>query len=213
MKKTLFAVLTVVGCFVFADEQEKTNALQETEKPTVKTVKPSYSIAMKQYPLISKKEGGVNTRNINGFMSTSTKTTTYQMKWDASVRVRGTCPEDLELLVYYIAQDAENSWVQVGETVKHKISPDDKGTWKTELLSPTTTWIERKKEKNIRFQTNNDTTPEKQGERIKGCVAQLKAEGKIVKSFSSDPRWKKSAEVDNFNVDELNLRKGKIGVR
>lgn len=215
MKKIFALILVaVVGNVMFADESENDAAPQEAEKPAVKVLKPSYSISMKQYPLISKKEGNDNARNLNGFNSLSgSKTTTYQMKWYAAVRVRGNAPDDLVLSVYYIAQNAENAWVQVGDTVEHKITLDDKGTWKQELLSPVTTWKEHKKQKNVRFQTNNDTTPEKQGERIKGCIAQLKAGGEIVKSFSSDPRWKKAAESENFSIEEINQRKGKIGVR
>lgn len=210
MKKPLFALLAALGLVAFADEPETTD--KPAEAPAPKYEKPSYSIAMKPYPLISKKEDGEK-NNRGGIFAARSKTTSYQMKWDASVRVRGTRPEKLAFKVFYIAQNAENKLTQIGETAEHAVELDNKGVWTKELLSPTTTWTETKKSKNRNPNQPAENTPEKQGERIKGCVAQLIADGKIVKSYASDPRWKKAAEKEDFSAGDLDQRSGKIGVR
>lgn len=214
MKKPIFALFAALSLVAFADETgtDGTPTATPAEAPTPKYEKPSYSIALKQYPLISKKEDS-DKNNRGGIFATRSKTTTYQMKWDASVRVRGTRPEKLELKVFYIAQNAENKWTQVGGTAEHKVELNDKGVWTMELMSPTTTWTDTKKQKNRNPNHQGENTPERQGERIKGCVAQLIADGKIVKSYSSDPRWKKVAEKEDFNASDLDQHKGKIGAR
>lgn len=205
MKKSILILSALLSAVVFADE--------ETETPAPKYEKPSYAITMKQFPLITKKDGGtkVSTGGLGGFSSRG-KTMSQQMKWTSSVRVRGTRPEKLEMEVYYIGQNANNEWVQIGSTQTETVALDDKGVWSTELLSPTTTWTESKKQKN-RDLSSQSEIPEKQGERIKGCVVRLMADGNLVKSYSSDPRWKKVSEKESFDVQVLNQRKSKIGIR
>lgn len=205
MKKTPLILLSaLLAVPAFADEP----AADSAAAPAAKYEKPTYSISMKQYPLISKKDD--SSKNNGGRMwGPQTKTTTYQMKWGASVRVRGTRPDEIEAKVFYIGQNADNEWIQIGEVQKETVSLDDKGVWNNDLLSPTTTWKETKKQKNRGMARQNDNTPEKEGERIKGCIVQLFADGKLVKSFASDPRWKRIAEKEGFSIDELDPRKAK----
>lgn len=215
MKKPLFALFAALGLVAFAEDTETSETPAETpaEAPAPKYEKPSYSIALKQYPLLASRN---DTDNDSQRSRSSSKTTSYQMKWDASVRVRGTRPEKLELKVFYIAQNAENKLIQVGGTAEHQVELDDKGVWTKELLSPTTTWIETKKQKSrsgFERRENTSNTPEKQGERMKGCVAQLLADGEIVKSFATDPRWRKAAAKADFSASDLDPRNGKSGSR
>lgn len=177
--------------------------------------KPSYSISLKQFPLIAKKDNSANGAVAGGraIRALQSKKTSYQMKWASSVRVRGTRPDQLEMEVYYIGQNADNEWIQIGETQKETVTLDNKGVWNMELLSPVTEWTETKQQKPRGNTAQTADTPEKQGERIKGCIIHLLADGKLVKSHATDPRWKKASEKETFDIADIDQRKSKIGVR
>lgn len=211
--KSLLALsLSAITAFAFAEDSEEPSAAPVTESAPAKPAKPekvkkpSVTLKLSQYPLISKSDdSNKHNNNMNrGMFQSRSKTSTYQMKWDCSVRVRERVPEGLKLEVYYIGQNAENKWVQIGETKTVNLSLDDKGTWSGELLSPETTWIETKQQRNRNFNNNGgQETPEKQGERIKGCVARVVGEGVVWKSYASDSRWAKAAKKDSFSVQDI----------
>lgn len=204
---TLLALFFTVA---FADDETPAPAAAtapaKPEKP-VKVKKPSVTINVNQYPLLAKKPSASKHGVTSYSLYHTTTSTTYQMKWDCSVRVRERVPEGLTLEVYYIGQDPANKWVQIGETKTQALTLNDKGIWTGELLSPETHWTETKHYGN----NNGDKTPEKQGERIKGCIVRVLGEGKIWKTFTSDPRWAKVAKKDTFTIDELNPNKSRIG--
>lgn len=217
MKKLLVSALCLTAFVALADEETPAEAPAAEAAPVApakveKPKTPSVSLSLKAYPLISKQPNDKSNTSNRGLFSTQTKTQTMQMKWDCTVRIRERVPENLELEVYYIGQNGENKWVQIGETKKDALTLNDKGVWTGELLSPETKWTERKKNKNMRFNNNSsDDLPEKEGERIKGCIVRVLGEGKIWKTFTSDPRWAKVAKKDTFTIDELNPNKSRIG--
>lgn len=212
IKSLLSLSLSVLTTIAFAEDDDSPTPAPAAEtvpaKPAkpVKIKKPSVTLKLSQYPLISKSDDSNKRNNMNhGFNHSSSKTSSYQMKWDCSVRVRERVPEGLKLEVYYIGQDFENKWVQIGETKIIDLALNDKGTWEGELLSPETKWTETKQQRNRNFNNNdnNERTPEKQGERIKGCVARVVGEGVVWKSYASDSRWAKAAKKDTFSIQDV----------
>lgn len=210
VKSLLTLSLSVLSAFAFAEDDTAPSSAPAAEASPAKPAKPekikkpSVTLKLSQYPLISKKDDSNSHNNNNRSWNQSrSKTSSFQMKWDCSVRVRERVPEGLTLEVYYIGQNAENKWVQIGETKTQALTLNDKGTWTGELLSPETTWIENSPQRNRNSNNNNDNTPEKQGERIKGCIVRVVGEGVVWKSYASDTRWSKAAKKSTFSVQDI----------
>lgn len=216
MKNILVPALCLSALVTFADEPAAEAPTTDAPAAPAKVEKiktPSVSLSLKAFPLISKSSDSNKIRTQNSFspFNSQTKTQTLQMKWNCSVRVRERVPEGFKLEVFYIGQDAMNKWVQIGETSVLPLTLDDKGVWNGELLSPETQWTERKKNKNARFNNSSNDLPEKEGERIKGCIVRAIGEDKIWKTFTSDPRWAKAAKKADFVIGDLNPDKSRIG--
>lgn len=148
--------------------------------------------------------------------NTGSKTITRSLKWGVETRFREDRPEKLELKAFYLGNNDKNKLIQLGTETK-TLTLDKNGRASIELTSPTTRLTKSRTTTTSRhsggsngFRSTKTTT---RGERVTGCVLQLYADGKLVKSWSSDSRWANEAKKEAFSIENLNKNSGKIGLR
>lgn len=149
-----------------------------------------------------------------------TKTTTRTMKWSVSLRIRERKERPEKLLVesIYIAMDGAGKLKELKRD-SQAVTLDKNGCASLELESPKTTLTKSHTTVsrgggfgglNSGFRSTKSTT---RGERVMGCVVRVFADGQLLKSWTSDSRWKKAAEADKFSVAELADKPSGIGLR
>ena len=148
--------------------------------------------------------------------NTGSKTITRSLKWGVETRFREDRPEKLELKAFYLGNNDKNKLIQLGSETK-TLTLDKNGRASIELTSPTTRLTKSRTTSTSRhcggsngFRSTKTTT---RGERVTGCVLQLYADGKLVKSWSSDSRWANEAKNEAFSIENLNKSSRKIGLR
>jgi len=89
------------------------------------------------------------------------------------------------------------------------VSLDEKGNFKTEVSSPEaklvhttiTTGNNGRRGRGRNSSTSTKTTTS--GTRVTGCIIQLVVNGKVAKSYASNPGWSKLAKVDPIQQEEV----------
>lgn len=176
--------------------------------PFARAAKPTWQCWLDVSPLIgetSSNKGSSSIRSLSS-SSSSSKTITRNMKWRADVRVRGKGrPQKSELRVFYIAykNDAMKPYIIKKET--HNLALATEGKDSIELTSPTTRVTKSRTRSSSGsshggFTKSSSTT---RGERIGGCVIQLVADGKVVRTWVSNSSWEKVAWDDPFTEESL----------
>ena len=162
----------------------------------------------------TKSNSGLIRRTTSTMPTTGTKTTTRNMKWTAEVRIRENRPEKLEIEAIYIGQEASGKIIQLGKTEKKPLELDKNGRASIDLTSPTVRLTKSRTSSSTSrsrgFRSTHSTT---RGKRVTGCVIRVFADGELVKSHATDPRWKKASEKETFDIADIDPRKSKIGVR
>ena len=193
-------------------------AAETPKAPKVKPPECSFTVTPKPGDSHVAKSGTSRLiQNNSSFGSnTGSKTITRNLRWTVETRFREDRPEKLELKAFYLGTDEKNKIVKLGEETK-KLELDKNGRASVDLTSPTTkltksrtTSISRHAGGGAGFRSTKSTT---RGERVTGCVLRLFADDRLVKTWTSDPRWATEAKAETFSVDNLNKNSGKIGLR
>lgn len=161
-----------------------------------------------------------STHDLKPVKNTVTTTKSHNLKWSAEVRIRENRPDKVEMEVYYLGYNAQGKIVQVGNAERSTLSLDNNGKAIVDLVSPTGTMVKNRTASwrahySGSSKTYNGTSHMKtstSGVMVKGCVVRIFGDGELIKSWSSDSRWKNEAAKADFKVDSLN-KDGKIGVR
>lgn len=146
---------------------------------------------------VQKSEGG-------GKQNTETKATTTSMTLPVKVSFGGKeMPKSVLLKTYFIGtKDGEPA--VLGESKTEVTLDAATRAYQGEIVSPPAKFVKTKKTTGGgRRGRNAKTTTEKSGEKITGCIVQLFADGKVVKSFASKPTWKKLAQADPLDTEAV----------
>lgn len=137
------------------------------------------------------------------------KTVTSIVSWPVSVSVRGKnlpAEDAVKLKCYFIGLTDGSPTVLQESSVD--VSLDEKGNFKTEVSSPeaklvhtTITTGNRGGGRGRNSSTSTKTTTS--GTRVTGCIIQLVVNGKVAKSYASNPGWSKLAKVDPIQQEEV----------
>ena len=126
--------------------------------------------------------------------SVEVKTRTKIVSWPVTVTFTGTAPtEKMKLVCTYVGTD--DGKPDILATQKIDVELDEKGAFKTDVVSPEAKLVEVTKKKQARKRRGgaSSTKSEQSGTRITGCIIQLLVGDEVVKSFVSKPSWSKLA--------------------
>ena len=127
----------------------------------------------------------------NGRSNTEIETTTRTMHCETKVSFRGKeIPTGIKLNYFFTGRTDEGVVTSLGrKSVDVKL--DEKGEFKTDIVSGPAVWTEKKTKSRGR---RGGTRSEGSGTRIGGCVIQLLVGDKVERVYTSKPAWKKLAE-------------------
>lgn len=162
---------------------------------------------------VTKSGGGNSLRRLSSNSSnTGSKTIERTLKWKAELRFREKKPEKTELKAYYIGYGNGGKTLEVLGTETKVVELDENGRAMIELTSPKTRLTKTRSRTSSGSSSGFSSTKSRTtGERVAGCVLQLFGDGKILKGWSSDPRWSAVAEKVPFSMAELVQKSGRIG--
>lgn len=175
---------------------------------------PKYSCSLSVSPRPG--ESSVSGKRNNGLLmssalsNTGSKTYKRSLRWLVQVRVRGDRPEKAHLKVFHLAYDNANNLKLLKDEL-HAIELDSNNRAEVDVVSPTTRYTKTRTRSTRSSGGFSSTRTVTRGERIAGCVVQFFVDGKLVKSWSSDPRWEKAARKEGFSVGELQRGSGRLG--
>jgi len=139
------------------------------------------------------------------------KTVTSIVSWPVSVSLRGKnlpAEDAVKLKCYFIGLTDGSPTVLQESSVD--VSLDEKGNFKTEVSSPeaklvhtTVTTGNRGRGGGRNRNASANTKTVTSGTRITGCIIQLLVNGKVEKSYASNPGWSKLAKVDPLQQEEV----------
>ena len=139
------------------------------------------------------------------------KTVTSIVTWPVSVSLRGKdlpAEDAVKLKCYFIGlTDGSPTMLQESSV---DVSLDEKGNFKTEVSSPeaklvhTTITTGGNRGRGGRNRNSSATTKTvTSGTRVTGCIIQLVVNGKVEKSYASNPGWSKLAKIDPLQQEEV----------
>ena len=146
------------------------------------------------------------------------KTVTSIVSWPVSVSLRGKdlpAEDAVKLKCYFIGLTDGSPTVLQESSVD--VSLDEKGNFKTDVSSPeaklvhtttTTTTGGNGHGRSGRGRgrsggTSKNLKTSTSGTRVTGCIIQLLVNGKVEKSYASNPGWSKFAKVDPIQQEEV----------
>ena len=138
------------------------------------------------------------------------KTVTSIVSWPVSVSLRGKnlpAADAVKLKCYFIGLTDGSPTVLQESSVD--VSLDEKGNFKTDVSSPEaklvhTTVTTGNNGRGGRGRNSSTTTKTvTSGTRVTGCIIQLLVNGKVEKSYASNPGWSKLAKVDPLQQEEV----------
>lgn len=137
---------------------------------------------------------------------TETKTIDRSMKWEAVVRFRGKeLPQKAELALTYVGYRGKETVPVIFKQEKRAVTLSETGRAVVEFESP----VSRLTKTRTSSSSGNyggfvSSRSQVRGERIAGCIAQLYADGELVKAYASDSRWEKAAKTGPITSATLN---------
>lgn len=137
---------------------------------------------------------------------TETKTIDRSMKWEAVVRFRGKeLPQKAELALTYVGYRGKDTVPVIFRQEKKAVALNETGRAVVEFESP----VSRLTKTRTSSSSGNyggfvSARSQVSGERIVGCIAQLYADGELVKAYASDSRWEKAAKTGPITSATLN---------
>jgi len=130
----------------------------------------------------------------------STKSSIVTMTWPVRVAFSGKeMPKAVSLKSYFIGMRDDELSI-LGESSTEVTLDPANHSFKGEVASPPATLVKTEKRTGGR---RGRTVTEKSGERITGCIIQLVADGKVVRSFVSNSKWKKLAQADTLDTEAV----------
>ena len=138
------------------------------------------------------------------------KTVTSIVSWPVSVSLRGKnlpAADAVKLKCYFIGLTDGSPTVLQESSVD--VSLDEKGNFKTDVSSPeaklvhTTVTTGNNGRGGFFFNATATTETVTSGTRVTGCIIQLLVNGKVEKSYASNPGWSKLAKVDPLQQEEV----------
>jgi hypothetical protein len=139
------------------------------------------------------------------------KTVTSIVSWPVSVSLRGKnlpAEDAVKLKCYFIGLTDGSPTVLQESSVD--VSLDEKGNFKTEVSSPeaklvhtTVTTGNNRGHGGRNRNASANTKTVTSGTRVTGCIIQLLVNGKVAKSYASNPGWSKLAKVDPIQQEEV----------
>ena len=139
------------------------------------------------------------------------KTVTSIVSWPVSVSLRGKnlpAADAVKLKCYFIGLTDGSPVVLQESSVD--VSLDEKGNFKTDVSSPeaklvhtTVTTGNRGRGGGRNRNASATTKTTTSGTRVTGCIIQLLVNGKVEKSYASNPGWSKLAKVDPIQQEEV----------
>ena len=157
---------------VFAQEKKEYSCSIRVDNPTIESSK-------------TEKEG-------KGRKSTVVETTTRAMHYPVKVSFRGkTLPTaGIRLNCFFSGRKDGQNVVLGKRTVDVKL--DEKGDFKTEIVSDPAVWTETKSR--VGRGRNRNTKSVGSGMRLGGCIIQLIVDGQVERVYTSKPTWAKLAK-------------------
>ena len=144
--------------------------------------------------------------------SVKTKISRRSVSWPVAVSVHGTNipPSDKIKLKCYFIGTTDGKPDLLGEKTL-SVELDDKGMFKTDVESPTEKLVQKTIKTSKLTHTRSGakkavpsgTKSETSGSRVTGCIMQLVVNGKVEKSYASNPGWAKFAKTDPVPVQEV----------
>lgn len=152
----------------------------------------------------AKKSGGRRSRT-----SVRTKTTSRSLSWPVTVSFSGKslpAAGSVKLECHFIGTTDGKAEFLGKDTIP--VDLDEKGVFKTEVTSPTEKLVRKKITtttggRRRRRGGNTSVKSETTGSRVTGCIMQLTVNGKVEKSFASNPRWSSAAKKSPLPEDEI----------
>ena len=162
--------------------------------------------------------GGKSSKGGAKSKSSKSKTVTSIVSWPVTVSLRGKhlpAADAVKLKCYFIGvTDGKPTMLQESSV---DVALDEKGNFKTDVSSPeaklvhtttTTTTGGNGHGRSGRGRgrsggTSKNLKTSTSGTRVTGCIIQLLVNGKVEKSYSSNPGWSKFAKVDPIQQEEV----------
>ena len=135
------------------------------------------------------------------------KTVTSVVSWPVSVSLHGKslpAADAVKLKCYFIGLTDGSPTVLRESSVD--VSLDEKGNFKTEISSPVAKLVHKTimtYNRGRRRGRNRNLKTTTSGTRVTGCIIQLLVNGKVAKSYASNPGWSKLAKVDPLQQEEV----------
>ena len=162
--------------------------------------------------------GGKSSKGGAKSKSSKSKTVTSIVSWPVTVSLRGKhlpAADAVKLKCYFIGvTDGKPTMLQESSV---DVALDEKGNFKTDVSSPeaklvhtttTTTTGGNGHGRSGRGRgrsggTSKSLKTSTSGTRVTGCIIQLLVNGKVEKSYASNPGWSKLAKVDPLQQEEV----------
>lgn len=162
--------------------------------------------------------GGKSSKGGAKSKSSKSKTVTSIVSWPVTVSLRGKhlpAADAVKLKCYFIGvTDGKPTMLQESSV---DVALDEKGNFKTDVSSPeaklvhtttTTTTGGNGHGRSGRGRgrsggTSKSLKTSTSGTRVTGCIIQLLVNGKVEKSYASNPGWSKFAKVDPIQQEEV----------
>ena len=158
----------------------------------------------------TKKSGGAHSKK-----SVTTKVSKRSVSWPVTVSIHGASvpPSDKIKLKCYFIGTTDGRPELLGEKTL-PVTLDEKGRFKADVESPAEKLVHKTIKTSrvmnvrsgahiVRRSVPSGTKSETSGSRVTGCIIQLVVNGKVEKSYASNPGWTKFAKTDPVPIQDV----------